>query len=82
MSQHYSFDSLIDYRIEIAGHFDMELPEWLDEETVTIAPDSSNVNITILIGTFDQARLIGLLRCLVYLGLPLISVNSVEGEMK
>jgi hypothetical protein len=80
MPQQYNFDNLIDYRIEVAGHFDMNLPECLDEKTVSIISDFSNGNVTTLTGTYDQAGLLGLLRCLYYLGLPIVSVNKIKSE--
>jgi hypothetical protein len=46
--------------------------------TITVASEGDGSPITILTGTFDQAALQGLLRCLYSLGLPLISVNCVE----
>ena len=38
--------------------------------------------VTILTGIVDQAALQGLLRRLYSLGLPLISVNCVEGDLE
>jgi len=39
---------------------------------------SGQMPITTLTGSLDQAALLGLLRCLYSLGLPLISVNCLE----
>ena len=77
MSQQYRLDNLIDYRIEVAGLFGKNWPDWLDIGNVSIVSDPVNKNITILTGTFDQAGLLGLLRRLYYLGLPLVSVNHI-----
>jgi len=48
--------------------------------TITVGSDDDGLPISTLIGTVDQAALHGLLRRLYSLGLPLISVNYVEGD--
>jgi hypothetical protein len=47
--------------------------------TVTVESEGDGPPVTTLTGTVDQAALHGLLRRLYSLGLPLISVNLVEG---
>jgi len=47
--------------------------------TITVESEGDDPPITTLTGTVDQAALQGLLRRLYSLGLPLISVNYVEG---
>ncbi|MDH4242088.1 MAG: hypothetical protein OEW48_21205 [Phycisphaerae bacterium] len=66
------------YQIKVPGHFGQNWSEWPREMTVSTESDEDNLPVTILMGTFDQAALHGLLRHLYSLGIPLISVNYVE----
>ncbi|MEJ2265790.1 MAG: hypothetical protein P8X95_20285 [Anaerolineales bacterium] len=47
---------------------------------MTLTVESDGSPITTLTGIFDQAALHGLLRQLYSRGLPLISVNCIEGD--
>jgi hypothetical protein len=78
MTPKYGLDRLVNYRIEFIGQFGKNQPDWLDDRTVVSI--SVDCNITTFTGTYDQAGLLGLLRRLYYLGLPLISVNLIENE--
>jgi len=51
---------------------------WVQESTVTIEREGSGSPITVITGVFDQAALLGLLRRLYSLGIPLISVNWID----
>jgi len=62
----------------VPGHLDQRWSEWAGGITVTIESDDDDQPVTTLTGTVDQAGLQSLLRRLYSLGLPLISVNSVE----
>jgi len=73
-----SLDEPVTYQIKVPGHLDKGWSDWADNMTVTIERDSDGIPITTLTGTIDQAALLGLLRRLYSLGLPLISVNRVE----
>jgi hypothetical protein len=76
--QKLTLDRLARYQIIVPGHLD---ESWLDGDgkiTITIASDSDGLPLTILTGSFDQAALVGLLRRIYSMGLPLISVNCVE----
>jgi hypothetical protein len=66
------------YQIKIPGQLDEHLVDWVGRVTFSIESDGSAV--TTLTGIVDQAALHGLLRQLYTLGLPLISVNCVEGD--
>jgi hypothetical protein len=67
------------YQIKVPGHLDASWAEWAGGMTVAVeAGDDSP--ITILTGILDQAALHGLLRRLYSLGLPLISVQWIEGD--
>jgi hypothetical protein len=48
--------------------------------TIKVESEGDGPPTTTLTGTVDQAALQGLLRRLYALGLPLISVNSIEGD--
>ncbi len=67
------------YQIKVPGHLDERWTEWDGRMTVSVESESDGQPITSLTGTVDQAALHGLLRRLYSLGLPLISVNLVEG---
>jgi len=63
--------------IRVKGHIDEHWSDWFEGLTVRHIEQDE----TILLGTVvDQAALYGLLAKLRGLGLPLISVNSVEVE--
>ena len=63
--------------IQIEGQIDLQWSEWFDNLTIT----HTDQDETILSGLVaDQATLYGVLSRLRDLGLPLLSVNQVEGE--
>ena len=66
------------YQIKVPGHLDERWIEWVGRMTFSVESDGSAV--TTLTGIIDQTALHGLLRQLYTLGLPLISVNCVEGD--
>jgi hypothetical protein len=68
----------ITYQIKVPGHLDGSWADWGGRMTLTVESDGSP--ITTLTGIFDQAALHGLLRQLYSRGLPLISVNCIEGD--
>ena len=65
------------YEIKVAGHLDLGLADWIEGMTIAVNAAEDEPSITTLTCTVDQAALIGLLRRLYALGIPLISVNSV-----
>lgn len=65
------------YEIKVAGHLDLGLADWIEGMTLTVNTIQDGLSITTLTCTVDQAALIGLLRRLYGLGIPLISVNFV-----
>ena len=67
------------YQIKVPGHIDESWSDWAGGMTITVESEGDDPPITTLTGTVDQAALQGLLRRLYSLGLPLISVNYVEG---
>jgi hypothetical protein len=73
-----SLDQPAVYQILVPGHLESS---WLDlgqEMSLTIACNQDGQPISTLIGHFDQAALLGMLRRLYALGLPLISVTCQE----
>ena len=63
------------YQIKVAGRLDDTWPDWAGEMTAAVESDNDGLPVTILTGALDQAALLGLLRRLYSLGLPLISVT-------
>jgi hypothetical protein len=73
-----ALDQLVAYQIRVPGHMDESWLNWFGKVNVDLGCDETGSPVTTLVGTFDQAALIGLLRRLYSLGLPLISVNCLE----
>jgi hypothetical protein len=79
IKQKLTLDRPVTYQIKMSGHLDESWSDWAGGMTITIETEGDGPPVTILTGTVDQAALQGLLRRLYSLGLPLISVNLVEG---
>ncbi len=63
------------YQIRIKGHLSRQWTDWFEGLTITLEENGD----TLLTGTvIDQAALHGLLKKVRDLGMPLLSVNSVE----
>lgn len=75
-----TLDQPATYRIAVPGALDECWSDWAGEMNITIENDDYGQPITILTGSVDQAALLGLLRRLYSLGLPLISVNWVTSD--
>ncbi len=73
-----TLDKPATYQIKVPGHLDKKWVDWTGEMTITVGSDDDGLPVSILIGTFDQAALEGLLSRLYSLGLPLISVICLE----
>jgi hypothetical protein len=69
-----TMDQPVIYQIRMPGNMDDAWLDWYGEIAIDTCFDENGIPITTLVGTFDQAALIGLLRRLYSLGLPLISV--------
>jgi hypothetical protein len=68
------------YEIKVPGKLDESWEVWLGEMTISVEGKDEDPAVTTLTGIVDQAALHSLLRRLYSLGLPLISVNSIEGD--
>lgn len=67
------------YQIRIKGHLSRQWTEWFEGLTITLEENGD----TLLTGqVIDQAALHGLLKRVRDLGMPLLSVNSVETSQK
>lgn len=78
VKQELTLDGPVKYQIKVPGELDGSWSEWDEKMAIEIESKGDGSPITILTGTFDQAALQGFLRRLYSLGLPLISVNSIE----
>ena len=76
--QKLTLDRPVTYQIKVPGHLDESWSEWAWGMKVTVESKDDGPPVTILTGTIDQAALLGLLRWLYSLGLPLISVICVD----
>jgi hypothetical protein len=63
------------YQIRIKGHLRAQWMEWFEGLTITLEEDDNTLLTGIVV---DQAALHGLLKKVRDLGMPLLSVNSVE----
>lgn len=78
VKQKLTLDRPATYQIKVPAHLDESWSEWAENMTITVETEGNGSPITILTGTVDQAALLGLLRRLYSLGLPLISVICIE----
>ena len=62
------------YQIKVPGHIDKARADWAWDLTLVVETGEDGTAISTLTGEMDQAALLGLLRRLNSLGLPLISV--------
>ena len=76
--QKLTLDRPATYQIKVPGELDERWPDWAEGLTVIVESDEDGQSVTTLTGILDQAALLGLLRRLYSLGLPLISVICLE----
>lgn len=72
-----TLDHPVTYEIIVPGQLDVSWSEWVEGLNMTFSC-VDNVSVTKLTCTVDQAALLGLLRRLYFLGVPLISVAHVD----
>ena len=70
------------YQIKVPGEVSQNWSDWFEGLKTVIEYERDGAPITILTGALDQAALLGLLRRLYSLGLPLISVIWVAGDQE
>jgi len=68
------------YQIKVPGHLDGRWANLVGRMTLTVESEGDGPPVTTITGVIDQAALHGLLRQLYSRGLPLISVNCIEGD--
>lgn len=68
----------VTYQIKVPGEFREHWSDWGGRMEITVSRADESPSITTLTGNLDQAALLGLLRQLYSLGLPLISVICIE----
>jgi len=78
--QQLTLDQPATYQIKVPGELDESWSDWVGELTVTVGSVEEGMLVSTLTGALDQAALLGLLRRLYTLGLPLISVIWIETE--
>ena len=78
----FTLDQPIRYQIKIAGSPADNWSDWLDRMDIRTEVNEPGYVTTILTGNLDQAALIGLLRRLYYLGLPIISIDCITSNEK
>jgi hypothetical protein len=78
VKQKLTLDRQVTYEITVPGVLDTQWLDWDGVTSLVVESDSTDVPVTKLISTVDQAALQGLLRRLYSLGLPLISVICVD----
>ena len=78
IAQKLTLDRPATYQIKVPGRFDESWSDWAELLIFKFESSESNLPITTLTGTFDQAALQGVLRRLYSHGLPLISVILVD----
>jgi hypothetical protein len=73
-----SLDQRATYQITVQGRLNDEWSDWIEDLSIETGNDDTGNAITILTGRFDQASLQGLLRRFYSLGIPLVSVTSMD----
>jgi hypothetical protein len=71
----WAADQPVVYQIRIRGHLNGQWMDWFEGLTITLQEDGNTLLSGIVV---DQAALHGLLKKVRDLGMPLLSVSSVE----
>jgi hypothetical protein len=80
VTQKLTLDRPASYQIKVPGHIGERWSDWARGMTITVESKGDGLPITVLTGTVDQAALLGLLRRLYSVGLPLLSVVCVMAD--
>lgn len=78
----FTLDRQITYQIKVPGKLEKSQLYWDEMAKIIIDWDNESQPVSVLTCTLDQAALIGLLRQLYSMGLPLISVISVTEDIE
>jgi hypothetical protein len=78
VQQKLTLDRPVRYQIQVPGHIGESWSDWVEGMTIAFESEVDGSPVTTLTATLDQAGLLGLLRRLYALGLPLLSVRCVE----
>ena len=73
-----TLDRPVTYQIKVPGTVGEGWSDWVSGMSIAVESEGDGPPATVLTGTVDQAALLGLLRRLYALGLPLISVVWLE----
>jgi len=76
--QKLTLDQLGRYQIKVPGALDERWSVWDGEMKILVESTDEGTSVTTLTGTFDQAALLGILRRIYALGIPLISVICLD----
>lgn len=76
--QKLTLDQPVTYQIKVPGKLDTSWSDWVVDVSISTGSDDKGLPVTTLTGTFDQAALLGLLRRLYSLGIPLISAICLD----
>jgi hypothetical protein len=76
----FSLDRPVTYQVKVPGILGESWSDWIEGMTIAVDREGDDRPITTLTGAVDQAALQSVLRRLYALGLPLISVQCVEGD--
>ena len=68
------------YQIKALGRLEANWADWIGEMRVLFEIDQDDQPVTTLTGSVDQAGLMGLLRCLNSMGLPIISIIWIRDD--
>jgi hypothetical protein len=79
LEQKPTLDRPATYQVQVPGELDESWSDWVAGMTIAVESEGEGPPVTTLTGTMDQAALHGVLRRLYSVGLPLISVNRIEG---
>ena len=77
--QKLTLDRPFVYQIKVPGVLDANWADWVGGVTIAVEREGVGLPVTTLTCLMDQAALHGVLRQLYALGVPLISVECIEG---
>ena len=75
-----TLDRPVKYQIKVPGKLETEQLRFTKELTITVEIGQDEMPVSILTGVFDQSALLGFLRYLYSLGIPLLAVLYVGNE--